>query len=106
MNIDTLEHIGYVEASLNYLAGMPETPSIFMYEPPAGVPVRNSHADRHLMRVYDGRAALTHHESAVSNFYDPKEVEAVYYPEVERVMKQATGATKVALFDHNVRFAR
>jgi hypothetical protein len=96
---------------------MPETPSIYMYEPPAGVPVRNSHADRHPMRIYDGRAvlarlsldsegfALTHHESAVSNFYDPKEVEAVYYPEVERVMKEVTGATKVVVFDHNVRCA-
>ena len=117
MNIDTLEHTGYVEGSLNYLADMPEKPSIFMYEPPAGVPARNSHGTRHVMRVYDGRAvlarlsldsegfALTHHESAVSNFYDPKEVEAVYYPEVERVMKQATGAAKVVVFDHNVRCA-
>jgi hypothetical protein len=117
MNIETIERTGYVEASLNYLAGMPETPSVYMYEPPAGVSARNSHADRHLMRIYDGRAvlarlsldsegfALTHHESAVSNFYDPKEVEAVYYPEVEHVMKEVTGAAKVVVFDHNVRCA-
>ncbi len=117
MNIDTIERVGYVEGSFNYLADLPEKPSIYMYEPPAGVPARNSHGTRHLMRVYDGRAvlaqlsldsegfALTHHESAVSNFYDPKEVEAVYYPEVERVMKQATGAAKVVVFDHNVRCA-
>jgi hypothetical protein len=117
MNIDTLEHVGYVEGSFNYLADAPERPSIYMYEPPAGVPARNRHGTRHVMRVYDGRAvlaqlsldsegfALTHHESAVSNFYDPKEVEAVYYPEVERVMKQATGAARVVVFDHNVRCA-
>ena len=117
MNTDDIERIGYVEGSFNYLADMPEKPSIYMYEPPAGMPVRNSHGTRHLMRVYDGRAvlarlsldsegfALTHHESAVSNFYDPKEVEAVYYPEVARVMKQATGAARVVVFDHNVRCA-
>jgi hypothetical protein len=117
MNIDTLERVGYVEGSFNYLADMPEKPSIYMYEPPSGVPARNSHGTRHVMRVYDGRAvhaqlsldsegfALTHHESAVSNFYDPKEVEAVYYPEVERVMKEVTGATRVVVFDHNVRCA-
>ena len=117
MNIDTIERVGYVEGSFNYLADMPEKLSIYMYEPPAGVPARNSHGIRHLMRVYDGRAvlaqlsldsegfALTHHESAVSNFYDPKEVEAIYYPEVARVMKQATGATRVVVFDHNVRCA-
>ena len=117
MNIDTIERVGYVEGSFNYLADLPEKPSIYMYEPPAGVPARNSHGTRHLMRVYDGRAvlaqlsldsegfALTHHESEVSNFYDPKEVEAVYYPEVERVMKEVTGAAKVVVFDHNVRCA-
>src|SRR5260370_17512943 len=109
--MDSLEHIGYVEGSLNYLADMPEKPSIFMYEPPAGVPARNSHGTGHVMRVYDGRAvlarlsldsegfALTHHESALSNFYDPKEVEAVYYPQVERVMKRATAAAKLVPSD-------
>src|SRR5712691_1808697 len=58
MNIDTIERVGYVEGSFNYLADLPEKPSIYMYEPPAGVPARNSHGTRHLMRVYDGRAVL------------------------------------------------
>jgi len=40
-----------------------------------------------------------------TNFYDEKEVRAVYYPEVERLLKEATGAVKVVIFDHVVRCA-
>jgi hypothetical protein len=46
---------------------------------------------------------LTRHATAVRNFYDEKEVRAVYYPEVERLVKQATGAAKVVIFDHTLR---
>lgn len=46
---------------------------------------------------------LTHQESKVANFYDPDEVRATYYPEVERMVKELTGAIKVHVFDHNVR---
>jgi hypothetical protein len=48
---------------------------------------------------------LRHHETAVSNFYDEAEVRAVYYPEVERLLKIVTGATKVVAFEHDVRRA-
>ena len=34
-----------------------------------------------------------------------KKSRAVYYPEVEQLVKEATGATKVVVFDHNVRCA-
>ena len=46
---------------------------------------------------------LTEHETAVSDFYDPEEVKAVYYPEVERLVKRITGAERVLIFDHIVR---
>jgi hypothetical protein len=67
------------------------------------------------MNVYDGRKvaegltldgqgfAFTRHESRVVNFYDPDEVQRVYYPEVAQLIKDATGATRVHVFDHNVR---
>ena len=48
---------------------------------------------------------LTRHETGVANFYDAHEVQAVYYPEVERLVKAITGAVKVVVFDHNVRCA-
>jgi hypothetical protein len=46
---------------------------------------------------------LTEHETAVKDFYDPEEVKAVYYPEVERLVKRITGAERVLIFDHIVR---
>jgi hypothetical protein len=42
-------------------------------------------------------------DTAVKDFYDSDEVEAVYYPEVERLIRQVTGAERVVVFDHIVR---
>jgi hypothetical protein len=47
--------------------------------------------------------ALVQHRSAVQDFFDDEEVRRVYYPEVERLLKQATGADRVHIFDHTVR---
>ena len=47
--------------------------------------------------------ALVNHRSAVRDFFDDEEVRRVYYPEVERVLKQATGAYRVHIFDHTDR---
>ena len=41
----------------------------------------------------------------VSNFYDPAEVRAIYYPEVERLLTTATGETRAVAFEHDVRCA-
>ena len=46
---------------------------------------------------------LRPHDTAVSDFYDDDEVRAVYYPEVEHLVKAATGASRVVIFDHTVR---
>ena len=43
------------------------------------------------------------HETAVSDFYDDDEVRTVYYPEVEHILKQATGASRVVVFYHTRR---
>src|SRR5260370_14249499 len=47
--------------------------------------------------------AVTRQQSAVANFYDTDEVRRVYYPEVERMVREFTGAVKVHVFDHNGR---
>ncbi len=46
---------------------------------------------------------LRPHDTAVSNFYDDNEVRKVYYPEVDQLVKAATGASRVVIFDHTVR---
>ena len=46
---------------------------------------------------------MERHASAVRDFYDAELVRREYYPEVERLMREATGAVAVFAFDHNVR---
>lgn len=43
------------------------------------------------------------HVSAVTDFENEDEVERVYYPEVEALVKAATGASRVLIFDATVR---
>lgn len=43
------------------------------------------------------------HESAVADFYDDAEIRSIYYPEIEALVKDMTGASRVIVFDHTVR---
>jgi hypothetical protein len=104
-----------VEASLNYIAESSEKPVYYAYEPPAGtprvtgtfaaqtVPIRNAREVINDLSLDKQGFELTHQESAVQDFYDQEEVKRIYYPEVERLLKEATGAEKVVIFDHQVR---
>lgn len=104
-----------IEVPMNYLTKGSEKPVNYMYTPPPGVPPRTGQYGKYTVPLYDGRSIaqhlsldtngfmLTRHETAVKNFYDPDEVHAVYFPEIERLMKKIAGATKVVVFDHNVR---
>jgi hypothetical protein len=42
---------------------------------------------------------------AVSDFYSPDEIKRVYYPEVERLLRDNLGASRVFVFGNNVRNA-
>jgi hypothetical protein len=43
------------------------------------------------------------HATAVTDFFDENELKTVYYPEVERLIKQVAGAARVVVFDHTLR---
>jgi hypothetical protein len=47
--------------------------------------------------------AFVDHPTAMKDFFDPAELKAVYYPEVERLVKQISGAARVVVFDHTLR---
>jgi hypothetical protein len=107
-----------VTAPLNFLVPMAEKPVGYNYEPPPGTPVRTGRSVEYQIRIRDARPmigrlsldregfVLLHHRSAVADFYDEDEIRRVYYPECERVMKEATGAARVVAFDHIVRNAQ
>jgi hypothetical protein len=43
------------------------------------------------------------HKTAVRDFFDKRELENVYYPEVAALIKQQSGANRVHVFDHTLR---
>jgi hypothetical protein len=47
--------------------------------------------------------AFVGHTTAVRDFFDPAELKAVYYPEVEALVKRVSGAARVVVFDHTLR---
>ena len=46
---------------------------------------------------------LWRHDTKVADFLDSDELARVYNPEVEELIKQATGAARVVVFDHTIR---
>ena len=71
--------------------------------------------EEHFMTVYNGRpnkadfSLDTHgfefidHHTKVKNFLDPDELSEVYYPEAEKLVQRASGASRVVIFDHTIR---
>ena len=67
------------------------------------------------MRIRDGRPLVGQfsldengfefvtHRTAVADFFDAGELNAVYYPEIERLVQAVSGAARVVVFDHTLR---
>jgi hypothetical protein len=76
---------------------------------------RTGETEQRQMPIFDGRACagelsldttgfvLVDHPTCVSDFFDAKQLEDVYYPEVERLVAQVSGAERVVVFDHTLR---
>jgi hypothetical protein len=43
------------------------------------------------------------HKTKVADFFDAEQLKAIYYPEVEQLIKKMSGATRVVIFDHTLR---
>jgi hypothetical protein len=115
LDVATVDRLPAVEAELNYLAAMSERPRTYTYDPADGVPRSNIVTEAHKVAIRDARPVasavsldregfgLVRQHSAVRDFYDNDEVRKVNYPEAEHVLKEATGADRVFIFDHTVR---
>jgi hypothetical protein len=106
-----------VVAPINFTEPMAEKPYSYNYEPPPGVPVRNTRPETHEVKIFDGRQVadrlsldregfvLLNRPTAARDLYDEDEITRVYYPECERLIAETTGAVRVVAFDHIVRNA-
>ena len=104
-----------VEASVNYLIDTGVKP---VNETGAGdvrVIRHTGQHDPHTVTIHDGRPdrarfhlddagfELTDHPTRMRDFYDPAELTNVYYPEMQRLIAERSGAHRVHVFDHTLR---
>jgi len=76
---------------------------------------RTGATEQRPMQIHDGRPlagqltldqngfVLVEHRTAVTDFFDPAQLEARYYPEIERLVQTVSGASRVVVFDHTLR---
>jgi len=105
----------YVEAPLVYLADLSVKPVTYNPPPGTALPRREGNYQEFTVRVHNARPkaadlsldreglALARHRTQAANLYDDEEVRAVYYPEIEALVKRMTGASHVVVFDHTRR---
>jgi hypothetical protein len=104
-------------APINFIAPMKEKPTYYM-NPSPGVPEENMTYVEHVVSIgnareitpspsldHEGFVLLTH-QTAVPDLYDVNSVTAIYYRELETLVKHATNAKTVVAFDWNIRSSR
>ncbi len=103
-----------VEASFNYMVHKGPRPVTTFEKPSLGYPHKDRTYETHTALVRNGRnhpeLSVEHHGFALrpqptkmTDFFDEDEIRAVYYPEMEALIKENTGACRVLIFDHTLR---
>jgi hypothetical protein len=104
-----------IVASVRYLVDADQKPVAYNPAPGTGEPWREGRYDDFPVIVRDVRPiaptlsldregfVLVRRPSAVEDFYDEAEVRGTYYPEVVALIREATGASEVIVFDHTIR---
>ncbi len=117
MPLDVSSQAKSLTTTLHYLKRGAEKPVYYRTDPPSGEERWNGIDDPREVQVVDARGreseftldrngfALVKAPTSVADFYDPEEIKRTYYPEVERLLRQTLGASRVFVFDHNVRNA-
>lgn len=112
---EAVQEAGAIEAKLNYAVNTGEKPVNETMGPGDMSRRRTGTFELHAMTLHDGRAVrdaftleengfeFVDHPTAMKDFFDAEELKAVYYPEVETLIKERTGASRVVIFDHTLR---
>jgi len=109
-------NLPFVEATMYYVDDSEKRPVTYIAE--MGESNRRDEVpDPRVVPVYDARAIadeltldrngleLVRDTTTVTDFQDQSQIETIYNPEVERLVKAATGASRVLVFDHTLRVA-
>jgi hypothetical protein len=100
-----------VEAPLTFIRRQTEKPVFHSAALTGGEPKLFFETEDHTVTIADMRAVadsltldregfeLVAHETAVDDLYDDAAIEAVYYPEIEALLRERLGASRVVVFD-------
>ena len=104
-----------VQAKLGFTQRSAETQFTYAYDPPDGQPRSNIVLDERLVWIEDARPiaseltldvqgfAVVDHRTAVRDFWDEAQTLALGHPEAAEIVRAATGASRVVVFDHTLR---
>lgn len=104
-----------VEADVNYLLYTGQRPVGYAYPPPPGVPQQSGAPLPTRVSIANARALpepasldrqgfeLRSSPTALTDFSNEQAITGVYYPEAQRLLRAATGASQVIVFDHTLR---
>ena len=105
----------HVNASVRYTVNTGVKPVTLSRTLGGRVEYLNCTFAEHTVKIHNGRNEVdafvfdrhgfvfVDHATRVRDFYDRNEVEVVYYPEADALLRQVTGAYRVHIFDHTVR---
>ena len=109
-------NLPFVEATMNYVDDSEKRPVTYIAEmgesnrrdevpDPRVVPIYNARPIADELTLDRNGLELVRDITAVTDFQDQSQIETIYNPEVERLVKAATGASRVLVFDHTLRVA-
>jgi hypothetical protein len=68
-----------------------------------GRPMQIGNGRMHDFTLEENGFTLVEHKTAMKDFFNEDELNSVYHREVERLIKQVSGAQRVVVFDHTLR---
>jgi hypothetical protein len=107
-----------VTAELNYLKPMAEKPYTLAYQAVNGELATNAVYEAHAVPVTDARPIaadlsldrqgfmLVEKPTAVTDYYDEAQLDTICHDEAAALVAEATGASRVVVFDHTIRVRR
>lgn len=115
LNSESFPDLRTVEAKLGFTQRPAGTSYSYAYDPPDGAPRTNIVMDERQVRIADARPiagelsldlqgfALLRRPTTVRDFWDEAQTLALGHPEAAEIVRAATGAARVVVFDHTQR---
>lgn len=104
-----------VEGVIQFAEKTAQKPYTYTFKPPEGVPATNIRPVAHTVRIETARPLaagldvdvqgfqIVPHRSFVRDFWDEAQTMALGHPEAAEIVKAATGAARVVVYDHTLR---